>query len=358
MQKYNLSAYDTFSFFYLFVRQLFIVIWRVKPQYVKVDNLLGPYLYQYKKLSLPGIGLFTLDDKAVLPDDTAKIKIPIEGITFNAKTGGQLDDSLIQYIKDETGKMKALAEADLYSFIATAFQFLNIGKPFYFEGIGTLQKNKDGGYTFTAGTVIPQKTEETPARYSDTSKKSTYNSDNNEAGRSSSFNTGKLLVVAGILVTLALIGWGGYYLYNKNTDTNGVSQNGTKQSSAVPDTLAATTGIDSTGKKPDSTITLKKDSSIAASPVKKDSAAAPGTGYKFVFETTGRKARALKRYEQLKGVTVLKNYNNKVAIETKDSLSFKIYTLVPCTPADTGHVKELLNAWYYGKTAMKVKIEQ
>src|SRR3978361_231276 len=50
-QKYNLVAYGTFSFFYLFVRQRFIVIWLVKSNYVKVDNLLGPYLYQYKKLS-------------------------------------------------------------------------------------------------------------------------------------------------------------------------------------------------------------------------------------------------------------------------------------------------------------------
>jgi hypothetical protein len=323
---------------------------------VKVDNLLGPYLYQFKKLSLPGIGLFTLDDKAVLPDDNAKIKTPIEGISFDAKTGAQLDDSLIQYIKAETGKMKALAEADLYSYIATAFQFLNIGKPFYFEGIGTLQKNKDGAYTFAAGTVIPQKTEELPARYSDTGKRSTYNSDGNTA-RSSNPNGGKILVILGILATLALIGWGGYYLYNKNTSgDNGVAQNDTKPAT---DTAAAHAITDSTGKMPDSMVnSLKKDSAAALPAPKKDSAAAPAGNYKFVFETTGRKARALKRYDQLKGVSVLKNYNNKVAIETKDSLSFKIYTMVPCTAADTAHVKELLNAWYYGRKEMKVKIEQ
>ncbi|GAC1448524.1 MAG: hypothetical protein NVSMB7_10040 [Chitinophagaceae bacterium] len=323
---------------------------------MKVDNLFAPYLYQHKKLFLPGIGLFTLDDKAILPDDTSKIKTPIEGITFIAKAGTQLDDSLIQYIKDETGKMKALAEADLYSFIATAFQFLNIGKPFYFEGIGTLQKNKDGAYNFASGTVIPQKTEEAPARYSDTSKKSTYNS-GTDTGKASSFNAGKLLFVLGILVTLALIGWGGYYLYNKNTGPNGVNQSDIP--APVPDTLAAAPGgIDSTGIKPDSSAInrLKKDSAVALPSSKKDSAASP-FGYKFVFETTGRKARALKRYEQLKDIPVLTNYNNKVAVETKDSLSFKIYTMVSCTPADTAHVKKLLNAWYYGKTAMKVKIE-
>jgi hypothetical protein len=332
---------------------------------VKVDNLLGPYLYQHKKLSLPGIGLFTLDENAVLPDETAKIKMPIEGISFSMKTGQQLDDSLIQYIKEQTGKMKPLAESDLYSFIAEAYQFLNIGKAFYFEGIGTLQKNKDGAYTFTAGTVIPQKTEEAPVRYSDTSRKSTYNNGSETPG-SSRFNTGKLLLALGILVTLALIGWGGYYLYNKNTGKSDETVQNESKPAAVPDsatTTSATTQTitDSSGKKPDTTTASLKESTVIAATVKKDSVVTTGTpagNYKFILETTAKKARALKRYEQLKGVTVLKNYNNKVAIETKDSLSFKIYTIVTCTPADTAHVRQLLNAWYYGTKGIKVKIDQ
>ena len=92
--------------------------------------------------------------------------------------------------------------------------------------------------------------------------------------------------------------------------------------------------------------------------LKKDVPVAPANGYTFIFETTNKKARALKRYDQLKGISVLKNYNNTVAMETKDSLFFKIYTVVHCTAADTAHVKELLNAWYYGKKEMKVKIDQ
>jgi hypothetical protein len=319
---------------------------------VKVDNLLGPYLYQYKKLFLPGIGLFTLDDKAVLPDDTAKIKSPIEGISFNAKTGGALEDSLVQYIKDETGKMKALAEADLHSYIATAFQYLNIGKPFYFEGIGTLQKNKDNNYIFTAGTVIPQRIEDNPNRYAETSRKSAFADKEEKPGRG--FNAGGLIVVLGVLITLALIGWGGYYLYSKNTNDNiAVVQPENKPATDSSATVAATIP-DSSGKKPDSIEkAIKKDSAVA----KTDPISAPAGGYKFVFETTNRKLRALKRYEQLKDVTVLKNYNNKVNLETADSVSFKLYTVVACPAADTNHVKDQLNAWYYGTKEIKVKID-
>ena len=316
---------------------------------MKVDNLLGPYLYQYKTLSLPGIGLFTLDDKAILPDETAKIKTAIEGISFNAKTGAQLDASLIQYIKDQTGKMKALAEADLYSYIATAFQYLNIGKSFYFEGIGTLQKNKDGAYTFTAGTVIPQKTEEIPHKHIETKRKSKSAYGNDDTVGAGSFNAGRLIMLLAVLVTLVLIGWGGYYLYNKNTDDNNPVQQNNVKALPVPDTLVTNPPITDTGSS-------HKDSLVTT--VKTDPATVHANSYKFVFETTGKKARAAKRYEQLKDISILKEYNNKIGIETKDSLSFKIFTIVPCTPADTARVKEMLNAWYYGNTAMKVKIEQ
>ncbi len=319
---------------------------------MKVDNLLGPYLYQYKKLFLPGIGQFTLDEKAILPDDTAKIKSPIEGISFITKAGTALDDSLVQYIKQETGKMKALAEADLHSYIATAFQYLNIGKPFYFEGIGNLQKNKDNNYVFTPGTIIPQKTEELPTRHHDTTKKNTYNS-STEGKSGDGFNAGRLVVVLGVLITLALIGWGGYYLYSKNT-TDTIAD-AAVESKPAQDSVAATVVVtDSSGKKPlSATVGIKKDSATA----KADSVVTPMGGYKFIFESTPKKARALKRYDQLKDVAILKNYNNKVLLETSDSLTFRLYTIVSCPAADTSYVKDQLNAWYYGSKEIKVKLD-
>ncbi len=323
---------------------------------MKVDNLLGPYLYQYKRLSLPGIGLFTLADNAVLPDDTAKVKTAIEGISFTSKTGTQLDDSLIQYIKDETGKMKALAEADLNSYIATAFQYLNIGKSFYFEGIGTLQKNKDNNYTFSAGTMIPQRADEVQLKHIEAKKKSAFVDD--DASGKSGFNAGRLVVLLAVLVTLGLIGWGGYYLYNKNTGNKETAvQTETKPVETITDT-ASTAATDTTTKKPDSGLVAASTDSVKPASIKTATETIPPNGYKFILETTAKKTRAASRYEQIKGISMLKEYNNKAAIETNDSLTFKIYTIVPCTAADTARVKEQLNAWYYGSSAIKVKIEQ
>lgn len=327
---------------------------------MKVDNLLGPYFYQYKRLSLPGIGLFTLAENAVLPDDNAKVKTPIEGISFSPKTGAALDDSLIVYVKEQTGKMKPLAEADLYSFIATAFQYLNIGKPFYFEGIGTLQKNKDNAYTFTAGTVIAtQKADEIPHRQQETKRKSAYENQTPRSNSSSrNVNGGKLALLSAIVVTLGLVGWGGYYLYNKNT---GGTEDNTQQLVAPvnTDTTAGAQALpDSSGMKPVNTAdSIAKDSNHVTMPAPA-TASVPAGAYKFIFETTQKKTRAVKRYEQLKGVSILPVYNNTVAVETKDSLTFNIYTVINCTPADTARVKEQLNAWYYGGATMKVKIAQ
>jgi hypothetical protein len=349
-----LRGYRTFRMLYLFVSQRFIVNWPLNSITVKLDNLLGPYLYQYKKLSLPGIGTFILAENAVLPDETAKVKTAIEGISFQSKSTPQLEDSLIQYIKDNTGKMKALAEADLYSFISTAFEYLNIGKPYYFEGIGTLQKNKDNAYTFTAGTLINQKTEDIPYRPSETRRKSAFDED---AVKGSKINGGKLIIVLGILATLGLVAWGGYYLYNKNTgDTDTVQQEPGVTPPITPDTSARINQAvpDSAGIKP-SALQPVTDSTTLLPP--STTAATGTTAYTFIFETTGKKERAAKRYEQLKGISILKEYNNTVAVSTGDSLSFKIYTVVNCTPSDTTRIKEQLNAWYYGTAAMKVKLE-
>ena len=322
---------------------------------MKVDNLLGPYLYQYKTLSLPGIGLFTLAENAVLPDDTAKIKAPIEGISFTTATGARLDDSLIQYVKDQTGKMKALAEADLYSFIATAFQYLNIGKPFYFEGIGTLLKNKDNAYTFTPGTVIAQKTEDIPHRHIETKRKSVYD---NDAVGGSSINSGKMAILSVVVITLILIGWGGYYLYNKNTGGDTTTKNAVQPESKPDTTTTSQSPIDSSGINPSIPGNHTKADSTGTTPIKQAAVVLPPGAFKFILETTQKKIRAAKRYEQLKGISILKQYNNTVAVETKDSVTFTIVTVINCTAADTARVKEQLNAWYYGGAAIKVKIAQ
>jgi hypothetical protein len=341
----------------------------LKPITLKVDNLLAQYLYQYKKLSLTGIGIFTLDDSAVLSDDNAKTKAPIEGISFVSKPIGQFDDSLIEFIKLQTGKMKALAQADLDSYVMLAHQFLNIGKPFYLEGIGTLQKNRDGSFNFHPGTSLPVKSDE-----NDPKKKQGSADETNAANEKTNINYRGLILGAGIIATLLVVAWGGYYLYNKNTDNNNAAQNSNVRIMAdsqvtkniAPDTAnqqpnttssaPAATPPATTANPPATQATSRPTVNPPTTMIHAPTNQTPENGFKFVLETP-HKRRALKRFENIKDSKMLEDFDSKIQMETTDSVNFKIFIVVPCQAADTTHYKDLLNAWYYGNTDLKVKIE-
>ncbi len=331
----------------MFATQRFICILAVKPYTLKVDNLLAQYLYQYKKLSLTGIGIFTLDDSAVLSDDNAKTKAPIEGISFVSKLVGQFDDSLIEFIKAQTGKMKALAQADLDSYIMLAHQFLNIGKPFYLEGIGTLQKNRDGSFNFHAGTSIPVKAEE-----SDIKKKAGSADEANPTEEKSGINYRGLVLGAGIIATLLVVAWGGYYLYNKNADSSNNAQNSNMR--IVPDSqVTRNIAPDTVNHQP---VSPPPAAAVAPPAAHTAVVTAPVNGFKFILETPHKK-RALARFENVKDSRMLESFDSKIQMETSDSVTFKIFIVLPCQAADTTHYKDSLNAWYYGTTPVKVKIE-
>ena len=62
----------------------------------------------------------------------------LDGVRFESKPFLKDTPDLIAFIAEKTGKMRALAAADLDSHLVLAEEFLNIGKPFAFEGIGII----------------------------------------------------------------------------------------------------------------------------------------------------------------------------------------------------------------------------
>jgi hypothetical protein len=180
---------------------------------LRFDLILAQYLYQYRKLNLPGLGIFEADSSGYSTDDSDRQRQAMEGITFIETTVSKPDDSLIEFIKEHTGKMKPLAISDLESYITLGKQFLYIGKPFYLEGIGTLQLAKDGRFEFIPGQYITTKLEDPNIERSEGKNRSV--NEENRIKQESNNNTIKkvflgLLVIGG----LGLIVWGGYYLYN------------------------------------------------------------------------------------------------------------------------------------------------
>ena len=304
---------------------------------MKLPLLLTQYLYKYKNLNLPGIGSFTLDPAAVLPDDHSKnVHEAARGIEFSTDYSSQPDPDLIEYIRVHTGKIKPLAVADLESFLTLGFELLNIGKPFYLEGIGTLTKGQEGRIEFLPGEYTTSRVDDPraegvkPAR-----KKQIVHEEPHYEPEQQQTSSRKLLVTIAIFVGLIIIGWGGYQLYKKN------SLGPAEKDMAV---------VDARNKEQDSLRRAAIEDSIEAGRQKLVQAKVIGDSsmMKFIILQTHDKAHALKRYNQLLG------FKLKINLETQDSSFFKIYFSFPAMMKDTVRIKDSLEREY----AHKVVIEK
>ena len=222
--------------------------------------------------------------------------------------------------------MKALAAADLDSHLQLAHQFLNIGKPFAFEGIGILTKLKPGEFELTPISVSTEKVKEYNTKETESSSVKEHPSDKYESFLSPSKTklewkkpVAGFLLLCGIGLTI----WGGYEIskrVKRNKSTN-LAENTLQNKESV---------IDSTRLASDTIIVQ------TAAPVE--------TNYKYVLEVAKSK-RAFKRYNQLKDI------DWEVHLETNDSVQYKLFMLLPVS--DTTKTLDSLTAM----TGRKVHIE-
>src|SRR5262249_31434083 len=140
---------------------------------------------------------------------------------------------LINFIAVKTGKMKSLALSDLESYLELAKQFLNIGKPFTFEGIGNLMRIKPGEFEFSPGTIASEKLKEVP-------ESETAGTSRNEEGKYESFLSSpskisyrKPVVALLVLIGIALAIWGGHIISSHNGE-NSIMPIETSATTTVP----------------------------------------------------------------------------------------------------------------------------
>jgi hypothetical protein len=306
---------------------------------LKLSVLVAQYFYQHKKLNLPGIGTFSLDDTITVPEANDKnFRDFLQHIQFKQANIQKPDEALINFICTNTRKIRPLAESDLDSYVSDGKLLLNIGKPFHVEGIGSLYKNKEGIYEFTPGEPVLQRMESMHHPHDKDGEKAAKKKSSFEDSPATGADMRRLLVIALVAIGLAIIIWGVYSLYNKKTEA----------SAAVSTPIDLTSNDTST--RPDSTTHAGSaaDSIAPAATVQ----TTPGS-YKYILETTSKKRRALTRYANVHDISP------RILMEVApDSSVFKIYTVLPGTPADTTRIKDSLNAWYYGYKPVKVYIEQ
>lgn len=289
--------------------------------------MLAQYFYTHKRLELPGLGSFVLDSSSISSLQNHKQRSAVlEGVSFETNPSLRESPDLVAFIADKTGKMKALAAADLDSHLQLAQQFLNMGKPFSFEGIGILSCIKPGEYEFTPISVSTDKvkeyhTQETLA--SDNKEESSSPYESFLSAPATNFEWKKPVMVFFLVCGVGLAVWGGYVISQKNNKKAVVA--------AAPQIISDTTAAE---------IVQKSDTTIVnAAP------ATPQANYKYVLEVAKSK-RAFKRYNQLKEIRW------QVHLETMDSVQYKLYMLLPSI-ADTTRTLDSLMVM----TGRKVYIE-
>lgn len=283
---------------------------------MKIATLLAQYLYSNHRLDLPGIGTFLLDPSSInAPENSKQRSAILEGISFQNNPSLKESPDLIAYISAQTGKMKALANADLGSHLQLAQQFLNISKPFTFEGIGTLISTKPGELKFTPASVPVEKLKEyktkesaTPVSVEESSAEYESFLDKPQSKIAWKKSIISLLIIAGVGLAI----WGGYTI-SKNTSVN--------DNKDTTNIIENSTAIPVTNQTIDTLVSQSTDT--------------PGSFYKYVLEISN-KNQAFRRYEQLK--TNLWD----VHMETNDSIKYKLFLLLPVENADTTRIIDSL----------------
>ncbi len=314
----------------------------VKIRNLKLSAVFAQYLYQNKKLNLPGIGSFEIDPSVTVPDAHDKNVLDFgQYIHFTHKNIARPDDDFIDFIRIHTGKIRPLAESDLESYLSDGKLLLNIGKPFFLEGIGTLQKLREGTYEFVPGTPIIERLEGDKPGEKTAKKRPAFDSGYSQIEPDNN-SSRKALIGVVLALGLAAVIWGGYSLYNRNTEPLMPAAIEDREPEVTPPV------------KQDSLVTIVDSSTSvpATTPVAPAVTSEPGS-YRFVLEVPVTKTRALKRINQLALVSP------RMMLQTNaDSTSFMIYVDLPGTAADTSRIKDSLNAWYWGRKEMRVSIAQ
>jgi hypothetical protein len=299
---------------------------------LKIPLLLVQYLYQNRKISLPGLGIFTLDKSVVLPEENDRTLLSMpNAVQFQNANIASADKELISFICEHTGKIRPLAISDLESYLNLGTEMLNIGKPFHLEGIGTITKNKVGKFDFTPGeyTLIKEHTDS-----HEPGRKKSHTRDKNQPNTPRSAPDQNVLKILVLVCALAIVGWGGWFMYKRNNKAS--LEKITDTGSVIPEQQASVTDTTrSASTKKDSSKPRQADSVIPSSRNGQEPAM-----YKFIILSTYNKPHALRRYNQLL------SFDLKIHLYQKDSSFFKVYFQFPALVRDTVHIKDSLRREY------------
>jgi len=299
---------------------------------LKIEQLFVQYLYNNKQVSLQGIGIFKLKPDVILPVEGDKdFSIPSDAFSFEYNLKATEDEGLVNYIVQQTRKIKPLASSDLDSYAILTKQFLNIGKPFIIEGVGTIQKNQQGKYDFIPGQFISPRMDDTPAPLRE--RKDEIVSFESENTNEKSGNILKIVLVAGLILLTGLV------LYYFLVVNKPIASQQVEQTATTADTIINI----GTTISPDTIVKNASDSlNTAATPVE-PAIKTDNSSFKVVLKDYKSQNAVQVAYERLK------SYGHKLEIIKVDSVNYKLAMPFTRPLSDTLRVKDSLKVFFGGK---------
>ena len=277
---------------------------------VKLAPVLVRYLIAHNELSLPGLGTFRVENTQNAGTEANKRNAAPLNITFEQTKNKDLDEALVNFVANETGKMKVLAQSDIESELEGAITFLNTGKPYFISGLGTLTKKFDGGFEFHNEKFHHVEKEQKKAV--PITEKNTVPQTYIDNSRRPKRTKPAIIILTLCILAIAATVW--FYVKNAENANQNIEEVTVADTSTTP-------------------VTTTKDSSTLQTAV---TASVPKSNfYKYILEIT-EQPRASKRYNQLKKI------NWPVEMETTDSVSYKLFILLPRIDADTARIKDSL----------------
>lgn len=286
---------------------------------MKIEQLLVQHFYNSREITLQGIGTFKLSPDFVMPKESDKdVEIPENSISFQHNPRAKADEALIDFIVQQTRKMRSLASADLDSYLVLGKQFLNIGKPFKIEGVGILAKNQQGELEFRMGNKFHSRMEPIPTDLKEKVKQTeiSFASDiKPPAGNK------KVLLIVALLICLGLVGTTIWYFFFKKNNLTHVS-------------VAPALNSDTINK-----VTVNSDTAalLPVTPTVQNEAYT----FRVVFMTTQDSAAAAARMNDL----TLRGHH--VIMYKKDSVTFSLAEPFKLPLSDSTRVKDSLNSYYF-----------
>jgi len=297
----------------------------------KYEPFIQEYLSARGEVSLEKLGVFRLTKEKIVPESNEFVAPYLINFMYDRKA--VTSEPLIEFIAEQEKKNKLLVAFDIESYLEEVRQFVNIGKSFTIEGLGSLTMNKQHEIEFLQETKLESKEGSDQSRRKRADTYSGYERKSNQPARGSKVG---LLVIFIVLVILAGIGGTVYYRFFKNDDHSvpDAAKDASADSGSQPDTLQKT------AITPENTALPKQTGSVADSFL-----------VKFIFEVTSDKLRAYNRIAQLR------EFGDPAALDsirTDTGYVYKLYVKQKILKADTTKAKDSVQLYFQKPVELQV----